>query len=608
MKDNIEILDIDFNDLNPYNIEIIEVEDYEVEIIEVDDTSFVGSTTTIDIPIKESLITKIRKKLTKNTIAKIALCSCTLIVTLTGVFLLNQNTGNEWKKQDNVVYNEYYEDISFSLNEEDYNTVSVNGEYVEKGVTLVVNGEDKSDEVIIDASNINLSRVGTYHVIYTYPININQVKTLYRTINVVDTEPPKITLLGSKVYTMLVGEEYNEAGFLVSDNSHEDLSDGVVIDTNLNSGKPGRYYVKYSVSDSSGNVSEDVRSVVVKSNYYSNTNSVLTNSFNDNGVFFTGIVQDNSFKYQMLLKNKDTGEEFSFDLNKTSNHYYNFQLNIDGLSNGNYEFYLVNDELELLTNNMSSFNRIVRARVNDKLITMDYSKGIVSMNVSDFEYLYDVVIDPGHGGSDSGATNGKYVEKKINLEQSLYEKERYEQMGLRVLLLRDDNGNYGTMMGDTSLQDVERKGFAVGYYGSVSKVVYSNHHNSSTNSSSRGWEILVPAGASYEDLSFQHKIADEWFNAYTGIVNPYYRFYTKDYETATVNNKYNGEIYGFEDYYAVIRIPNKLFNVYNVIFEGAYINNNSDMHWYYDNENWKDMSEIKIKNVVESIGVKYIAP
>ena len=257
---------------------------------------------------------------------------------------------------------------------------------------------------------------------------------------------------------------------------------------------------------------------------------------------------------------------------------------------------------------MNSYNRIQRAHINDKLVTMDYSKGNVNIIIEDFEYLYDIVIDPGHGGSDYGATNGKYIEKKLNLEISQYEKQRYEQMGLKVLLLREDNETYGIKMGDENLEDVERKGYAVGYYGTVSKIVYSNHHNSSGNTSSAGWEILVPAQATYEDLKVEHIIAQNWENTYTKIINPYYRFYTKDYETATPNNKYNGEIYNFEDYYAVIRIPNKIYNVKNVIFEGAYVNNVSDMKYYYDNGNWKNLSEIKIKAMVESIGIEYIEP
>ena len=611
MKNEIEIIDIDLNDFSTDNIEIIEVDDYEVEILEIeDDIILPNSNLHQKINVKESFIKKIRKKLAKNKIAVVAVCSCTLIITLTSVFILKKSLTptNEWKNQENIVYNVNNEDITFNLNEETYNTVNINGEYEEKGAKIIINGEDKSDDITIDTSNLNLNKVGTYHVIYTYPININQVKTLYRTINVVDTEPPVITMLGSNIKTMLTGEEYEEAGFLVKDNSNEDLTDKVVIDTNLNTKKPGTYYVKYTVSDSSGNVATKTREVVVKSTYATNTNTVLTNSFTDNGLYLSGIVQNNSFKYQMLLKNKDTGTEQTFELNKKSNHYYNFSLDISNLENGTYEFYLVNNNLELLTNNMNNYSRIIRAHIKDKLVTMDYSKSTVNMTIEDFEYLYDVVIDPGHGGSDTGATNGKYIEKKINLEQSQYEKARYEQMGLKVLLLRDDNNNYGMVMGDESLEDVERKGYAVGYYGSVSKIVYSNHHNSSTNASSAGWEILVPAQATYEDLAVEHKIADVWSKTYTGIINPFYRFYTKDYATATTNNKYNGEVYSFEDYYAVIRIPNKLYNVQNVIFEGAYINNNKDMKYYYDNENWKALSEVKIKAFVESIGVEYIAP
>ena len=192
-------------------------------------------------------------------------------------------------------------------------------------------------------------------------------------------------------------------------------------------------------------------------------------------------------------------------------------------------------------------------------------------------------------------------------KQSLYEKERYEQHGLKVLLLRDDD-TYGITMGESNWEPLDGKGYAVGYYGVVSKIVYSNHHNSSFNNTSAGWEILVPAGISTDLLDVEKKVASIWSDMYIEPTNPYYRFYTKDYENAECHNKINGEVYNFEDFYAVIRIPNKLFNVKNVIYEGAYVNNNNDMRWYYDSMNWKKLSEVKIKAYVESIGVTYIEP
>lgn len=591
------------------DVEIIEIDDYEIDIIEVeDDISF--NLPSCEKRVSKSFLEKVREKLSGNRFAVVTTCAVTLIVTLTSVFLLNGKVEKNtvFKSQSNVAYTTSIDDIDFKLNDESYDTVSVNGNYIEKGASLFIDGEDYSGEVVIDSSNLDITRVGTYHVTYTYVAAKNQVKTLYRTVNVVDNSAPVIKLLGSNVYTMLVNEEYNDAGVLVVDNSNEELSGNVIVESNVNVFTPGIYKVKYTVSDNSGNQAVAYRTVVVKYSYSSNTNSVLSNRFTNNGISLSGMVNVGNFKYQMMLKNKDNGNENIADLVSTGYNYYQFNLDVTNMENGNYEFYLVTDSLEPLVSNMTTFNRIVRSHVGNKLVTMSYDKNIINMKVEDFAYQYDVVIDPGHGGSEYGAVNGRYYEKSINLEQSLYEKQRYEAHGLRVLMLRDTDANYGIIMGDEGMEPVDRKAFAVGYYGAVSKIVYSNHHNSSGNTSSAGWEILTPAAANYDDLSVEHKIAEDWSNMYIQSVNPYYRFYTKDYETGKASNKMNGEVYGFDDFYSVIRIPSKLYNVKNVLYEGAYINNNSDMYWYYNSENWKKLSEVKIKHYVESIGVKYIEP
>ena len=579
-------------------IEKLEIDDDEIEIIEIEDETPLNNLKKYNKT--NNIIENIRKKLTKTTAAIITAGALTLLITISSVFILNSSLNqNTFKKQENVVYTNINDNIEFKLN---------NPEYEEIGAQILVDGVDKSDEIKIDASDLNTKKPGTYHVIYTYPISMNQIKTLYRTVNVVDKEAPTLKLLGENIYTMLVNETYQEPGIIVTDNSNENLLDKVQIENNINTNIPGTYQVKYKVSDSSGNETEKYRTVQVKRTYVNNTNSVTDNSFTENGIFIKGTVQDYSFKNQMLLKNKDTGNELIIDTTRISSHYYQLSLDVQNMENGTYELYLVNNNLEPLTNNMSNYHKIVRAHTGNKLITMNYEKSKVNMTVENFKYQYDVVIDPGHGGDDTGATNGRYVERNINLEQSLYEKQRYEQHGLKVLLLRDTNDNFGITMGDEEWEEIDRKGYAVGYYGAVSKIVYSNHHNASGNSTSAGWEILVPAQASYDDLKVEHQIADAWSNAYTNAVDRYYRFYTKDFEEAKPQNKLNGEVYGFEDYYSVIRIPNKLFNTKNVLFEGAYVNNNNDMNWYYNQENWKQLSEVKIKAYVESIGVKYIAP
>jgi len=608
MDENVEILDISYDDLVSKSfVETINIDDVDIEIIEIDD-SVLENVSVIKTNVKNSFIDKIRTRLSKNKIAIISTCCALVAVTLTGVFILSNNTDKKLSTDEtSFVLSSINEDVDFSLNEVDYNTILVNDEYEEKGASLFINGVDVSSDITIDSSNLDTSKIGTYNIVYTYSSGKNQVYTFYRTINVIDNEPPVINLNGSLVYTMLVNDVYNESGFFVSDNYDDDLLSDVVITNNIDTSTVGTYYVKYSVKDKSGNYTETYRTVKVLDTYYNNSNTVLSNKFTNNGLYLSGCVLNNSFKYKFLIKNLENGEINIVDVNKLSNHYYDLNLDISSYSNGTYEFYLVNDDIELLTNNMNNYNRIVRSRVGNKLVTMDYSKNNVKMIISDFEYLYDVVIDPGHGGSDTGAKNGKYVEKNINLEQSLYEKERYEQHGLKVLLLRDDD-TYGITMGESNWEPLDGKGYAVGYYGVVSKIVYSNHHNSSFNNTSAGWEILVPAGISTDLLDVEKKVASIWSDMYIEPTNPYYRFYTKDYENAECHNKINGEVYNFEDFYAVIRIPNKLFNVKNVIYEGAYVNNNNDMRWYYDSMNWKKLSEVKIKAYVESIGVTYIEP
>ena len=51
--------------------------------------------------------------------------------------------------------------------------------------------------------------------------------------------------------------------------------------------------------------------------------------------------------------------------------------------------------------------------------------------------VYDISIDPGHGGSDPGAMNGKYKEAEFAMKYSLALKKSLEELGLKVMLTRD---------------------------------------------------------------------------------------------------------------------------------------------------------------------------
>ena len=74
----------------------------------------------------------------------------------------------------------------------------------------------------------------------------------------------------------------------------------------------------------------------------------------------------------------------------------------------------------------------------------DTKKNYMNINVEDTKLpkdVYDIVIDPGHGGKDGGAVtthNGEtYAEKDITLDYGKDLKKALEELGLKVKLTRD---------------------------------------------------------------------------------------------------------------------------------------------------------------------------
>lgn len=519
-----------------------------------------------------------------------------------------------------ITYSFEYNDngeITFELIGPSNLYLDVDAEYVEYGIKVFSNGIDISDRVEIDDSMLDTSKLGEYNV--KYQIGDEYI---YRKVIVIDKVSPQIKLNGGNEVYILLGGKYEEAGYIVSDNYDTNLDSLVKVTGSVDTNSEGNYELTYSVSDYSGNKSEVKRTVIVKKavvsvdqdrgsrvsptsyNVYLYPNTVVKNSFTDDGVYIEGYSSDRANGYKIKLKNKNNKRlEYTYNMNVDRNNFFSGNLKLSSLSNGLYDVYIVGNKEERLINKLDIYSKIVRAKVGNKLVTFTYDDDYVNINIEDFQYKYDFVIDPGHGGSDIGASNGLILEKDLNLMVSKYEKCRYESMGYNVYMIRYDD-TYGEMLGNSSLDQLDRRALTTGYYGTVSRVVYSNHHNGSLDTGDYGFEILVQNGIAKEDLAVELSLANK-FRKFYGINDNKIRVYSKDYDNAQIFDKENGQVYSNKNYYAVLRIPYELFNVKNIIYEPIYMTNANDFNWYYASNNWVKVSELKIKEYVTSLGGTY---
>ena len=106
----------------------------------------------------------------------------------------------------------------------------------------------------IDTSQLSNQRV-LYQLIHkksslTFNIDVN--------VSVKDRTAPVVALAGSKYIEMFVNSTFNEPGFVAIDNHDGDISSSVIRTGFYNTDMVGVYRLKYSVTDLSGNTSQEV--------------------------------------------------------------------------------------------------------------------------------------------------------------------------------------------------------------------------------------------------------------------------------------------------------------------------------------------------------------
>ncbi|NLM63382.1 MAG: DUF5011 domain-containing protein, partial [Mollicutes bacterium] len=160
---------------------------------------------------------------------------------------------------------------SIILNGLAHEIVEINDEYIDKGViardpsgALIDDVETviKSNNIIVD--EIDTSKLVQYKITYTVTYN-GVSSSVIRTVTVKDTTPPILIIPEDiEITTQEVVDFDVTEGVIASDNSLKEPE--IVISGSLNT-LPGKYYIKYTAIDESGNSTTKTRIItVVESN------------------------------------------------------------------------------------------------------------------------------------------------------------------------------------------------------------------------------------------------------------------------------------------------------------------------------------------------------
>ena len=101
-------------------------------------------------------------------------------------------------------------------------------------------------------------------ITYTVQDSYGNEHTIVRTLICQDVVKPTLTLNGEKDIIVQKGAKYTDAGCLAFDDVDGDITANIITTGTINTRLYGRQYITYTVVDSSGNISQLQRSVVVQ--------------------------------------------------------------------------------------------------------------------------------------------------------------------------------------------------------------------------------------------------------------------------------------------------------------------------------------------------------
>ena len=221
------------------------------------------------------------------------------------------------------------------------------------------------------------------------------------------------------------------------------------------------------------------------------------------------LVNDNNL--DLVLYN---GEFINYDINNTSDcfnmsneinkgidletipvgTYYLFlrSKNKDEKDNDVFKYYILNNTTDYKETTYYTFSNVgnkIVIKTDDEYKTLMFE---ISKNTD--KEIYDVVVDAGHGGMDSGANKNGYREADFTMKIANNLKDKLEEYGVKVKLTRTD----GQLSSNETLPDYGKHGRAVINHEVYAKYVFSIHMNSNSATNVHGLEVYTAANINYD--------------------------------------------------------------------------------------------------------------
>ncbi len=171
--------------------------------------------------------------------------------------------------------------------------IDYNDTYKEPGVEAVDNYDDDLEVNII--GEVDNGTIGSYEITYSTADNAGNETVIHRTVVVKDQTEPVMTLEGDEFISATLADLYVEAGVSAYDeidgelevvcyNQYGEVCDKIILN------QAGEFVIKYEATDSSGNISEIHRQIIVEP---------LVESTNDSILFFINSISFDPSDMQM---------------------------------------------------------------------------------------------------------------------------------------------------------------------------------------------------------------------------------------------------------------------------------------------------------------------